>query len=41
MWSTAGGLRVTDAGTLKRARELEAVGFLRLTLAASEKVHLR
>ena len=27
-----------DAGALKRARELEAVGFLQLTLAANEKV---
>jgi predicted dinucleotide-binding enzyme len=27
-----------DAGSLKRARELEAVGFLQLALAASEKV---
>ena len=35
---TAGGLRATDAGTLARARELEAVGFLQLTLAVSEKV---
>jgi predicted dinucleotide-binding enzyme len=34
----AGGLQVIDAGTLKRARELEAVGFLQLTLAVSEKV---
>jgi 8-hydroxy-5-deazaflavin:NADPH oxidoreductase len=35
---TAGGVRATDAGTLSRARELEAFGFLQLTLAASEKV---
>ncbi|MBD9735954.1 NADPH-dependent F420 reductase [Streptomyces sp. H28] len=35
---TAGGLRAVDAGSLKRARELEAVGFLQLTLAANEKV---
>ncbi|WP_284741777.1 NADPH-dependent F420 reductase [Amycolatopsis sp. RTGN1] len=35
---TAGGLRATDAGTLDRARELEAVGFLQLTLAVREKV---
>jgi 8-hydroxy-5-deazaflavin:NADPH oxidoreductase len=35
---TAGGLRAVDAGSLKRARELEAVGFLQLTLAATEKV---
>lgn len=35
---TAGGLRATDSGTLARARELEAIGFLQLTLAVSEKV---
>ena len=35
---TAGGLRAVDAGSLKRARELEALGFLQLTLAANEKV---
>ncbi|WP_067439414.1 NADPH-dependent F420 reductase [Nocardioides jensenii] len=35
---TAGGLNAIDAGSLKRARELEAVGFLQLTLAANEKV---
>lgn len=35
---TAGGLRAVDAGSLRRARELEALGFLQLTLAASEKV---
>jgi 8-hydroxy-5-deazaflavin:NADPH oxidoreductase len=35
---TSGGLNAIDAGSLKRARELEAVGFLQLTLAASEKV---
>lgn len=34
---TAGGLQAIDAGTLKRARELEALGFLQLTLAAGEK----
>lgn len=34
----AGGLRAVDAGALKRARELEAVGFLQLTLAVSEKI---
>ncbi|HJQ45097.1 MAG TPA: NADPH-dependent F420 reductase [Amycolatopsis sp.] len=32
------GLRAIDAGALKRARELEAVGFLQITLAAAEKV---
>lgn len=35
---TAGGLKAVDAGSLKRARELEAVGFLQLTLAAAEKI---
>lgn len=35
---TKGGLRAVDAGSLKRARELEAVGFLQLTLAVGEKV---
>lgn len=35
---TAGGLPAVDAGALKRARELEALGFLQLTLAAQEKV---
>ena len=34
---SAAGLRAVDAGGLKRARELEAVGFLQLTLAAAEK----
>jgi predicted dinucleotide-binding enzyme len=34
----SGGLEVIDAGSLKRARELEAVGFLQLTLAVNEKV---
>lgn len=34
----AGGLDALDAGSLKRARELEAVGFLQLTLAGSEKI---
>jgi NADPH-dependent F420 reductase len=35
---TAGGLRAIDAGPLRRARELEALGFLQLTLAARELV---
>lgn len=35
---SAGGLKAVDAGALKRARELEALGFLQLTLAASEKI---
>jgi len=30
----AGGINAVDAGTLRRARELEALGFLQLTLAA-------
>ena len=34
----AGGAKAVDAGQLKRAREIEAVGFLQLTLAAQEKV---
>ena len=35
---TGGGLRAVDAGSLRRARELEALGFLQLTLAAAEKI---
>ena|SRR5690349_1715112 len=35
---TAGGLVATDSGSLRRARELESLGFLQITLAASEKV---
>jgi predicted dinucleotide-binding enzyme len=35
---TSGGLNATDAGGLTRARELEALGFLQLTLAVAEKV---
>jgi len=35
---TAGGLAATDAGNLARARELEALGFLQLTLAVGEKI---
>ncbi|HEX6149037.1 NADPH-dependent F420 reductase [Nocardioides sp.] len=34
----SGGLKVIDAGSLKRARELEALGFLQISLAANEKV---
>ena len=30
-------LRVKDAGSLKRARELEAMGFLQISLAAREQ----
>jgi len=36
---TAGGtVGAIDAGSLSRAHELEAIGFLQLTLAASEKI---
>ena len=35
---TAGGVGAIDAGSLSRAHELEAFGFLQLTLAASEKI---
>ena len=35
---TAGGLQAVDAGSLRRARELEAIGLLQLTLAGSEKI---
>jgi NADPH-dependent F420 reductase len=35
---TSGGLNAIDAGTLTRARELEALGFQQLTLAVAEKV---
>jgi predicted dinucleotide-binding enzyme len=34
---TAGGVEAVDAGGLNRARELEALGFLQLTLAAGGK----
>lgn len=34
----AGGVNAVDAGSLARARELESVGFLQLTLAVQEKV---
>lgn len=34
----AGGLRSIDAGSLARARELEAIGFLQISLAASERI---
>jgi predicted dinucleotide-binding enzyme len=33
-----GGLSVADAGSLKRARELEAMGFLQMVLAVREQV---
>jgi len=35
---TSGGLNAVDAGTLNRARELEALGFLQITLAAREQI---
>ena len=35
---TAGGLRAIDAGSSDRARELEGVGFLQITLAAAERI---
>lgn len=35
---TAGGATAVDAGALSRAHELEALGFLQLTLAAGEKI---
>lgn len=34
----SGGLEALDVGSLKRARELEALGFLQITLAGSEKI---
>ncbi|MFN8167356.1 MAG: NAD(P)-binding domain-containing protein [Candidatus Nanopelagicales bacterium] len=36
--ATGAGLRAIDAGALSRARELEALGFLQITLAAGEKI---
>ena len=35
---SSGGLKAIDAGALSRARELEALGFMQITLAANEKV---
>jgi predicted dinucleotide-binding enzyme len=35
---TSGGLRAVDAGARSRAGELEALGFLQITLAAAEKI---
>ena len=35
---TAAGLHAIDAGSLRRARELEALGFLQISLAAAEKI---
>ena len=37
---SAGGVDALDAGALSRARELEAIGFLQLTLAVGEKIGL-
>ena len=34
----SGGLKTIDAGSLARARELEALGFLQISLAAGEKI---
>jgi 8-hydroxy-5-deazaflavin:NADPH oxidoreductase len=34
----AGGLDAIDAGSLSRANELEAIGFLQLTLAVGEQI---
>jgi predicted dinucleotide-binding enzyme len=34
----AGGVEDVDVGALNRARELEAMGFLQIKLAASEQV---
>jgi len=36
--SKPGGLRAVDAGSLRRARELEALSVLQITLAASEQI---
>ena len=38
MWSPPAVYAPVDAGTLRSARELEAVGFLQITLAAGEKI---
>ena len=35
---TAGGVNAIDAGPLDRARELEALGYLQITLAVGEKL---
>jgi NADPH-dependent F420 reductase len=35
---TAAGLRAIDAGSTRRARELEALGYLQITLAAAERI---
>lgn len=35
---TSGGLKAIDVGLLKRAREMEALGFLQISLVANEKL---
>ncbi|AVK61236.1 diguanylate cyclase [Lactobacillus sp. CBA3605] len=35
---TDSGVVFVDAGSLKRAREMESIGFLQMTLAANEKI---
>ena len=35
---TAGGLKALDAGALSRAREMESLGFLQISLAAVDKI---
>jgi predicted dinucleotide-binding enzyme len=35
---TSAGLNAVDAGSLRRARELEALGFLQITLAAAGRI---
>lgn len=35
---TSGGLKVLDAGGIKRARELESIGFLQISLATTEQI---
>lgn len=35
---TAGGLKAADAGSLARAHELEALGFLQIALASAEQI---
>jgi predicted dinucleotide-binding enzyme len=35
---SAGGPTAIDAGSVRRARELEAIGFLEITLAAGQKI---
>jgi len=35
---SAARLKAIDAGSLKRVRELEAMGFLQISLAAAEKL---